>query len=152
MQRLVTTLALVAAAAALPAIAAATPNDKVVAKMHGVGSNQAGTVRITQGGDGSLVAFVLVSGAAGKIEPAAIDRGSCRAPGAELKPLTALTGGRSMSSVPGINYNIVRQGSYAVVVYASPFDHHVVSCGEIGHGAVRTNQSETSGYGASTTP
>jgi hypothetical protein len=152
MQRLVTPLVCLLAVAVLPGIAGATPADKVVAVMRGVGTHQDGTVRITQGGDGSMVVFVLLNGSAGQVEPAEIDRGDCRAPGAKLRQLVALTGGRSMSALPGINYNIVRQGSYVAVVRASPFDQRMVSCGAIGHGARATNQSETGGYGGHTTP
>jgi len=152
MQRLVTPLALLLAAAIVPGIAGATPADKVVAEMHGVATRQDGTVRITQGGDGALVVFVLLTGAAGRVEPAELDRGTCAAPGVKLKQLVALTGGRSMSVLPGINYNIVRQGRYVAVVRSSPFDQRMVSCGAIGRGARATNQSETAGYGGRTTP
>jgi hypothetical protein len=140
------------AATALPLVAAATPADKVVATMKGVGTHQDGTVRLTEGGDGTLVVFVLMTGGAGTFEPASIVRGSCAKIGPELKSLTNLSGGRSMSAVSGLNYNIVRQGDYAVVVRASPFNHTVVSCGNIGRNAHATNQLETGGYGGRTTP
>ena len=144
MKRVVMIFALLLAAAALPTVAAATPPDKVVAQMHGVGSHQDGTVRLTEGGDGTVVVFVLLTGAAATFEPASLYAGSCRSLGPELKGLTNLSGGKSMSTVSGINYNILRQGRYAVAVRASPFDKHFVSCGDVGRGAQASNQIETS--------
>jgi hypothetical protein len=124
----------------------AAGSGKLVAKLQAENSSQNGGVRLTQKGS-SLVVELRVS-SAGTSEPASLYHGSCSKIGALSHTLSAVNGGTSTTTLPGVSLGTIRKGTFAVVIHASASDmQRYVSCGDVGRGAHLMQDTDFNGFG-----